>query len=306
MTQPQSYDYTRYLAAKRPIDERSRNRRVWQRFLDVLHQYPETLRILEVGGGLGATAERILASADGVDLQYTFVDIEEMNVACARENLQNWARTAGYACRNDGNTLHLQRPEQSAVIRFIVADAFDFAETADTRWHMLVAQAFLDLVNLRAVLKRLRKLLQPQAVLYLPLHFDGLTVFEPADDDSLNRRIIRAYHDTMDTRTTRHGPSGGSQTGRMLIPELRRLDATILASGSSDWVVMADPEGFSEPTRYFLYHILHFVESSVANHPDVGRSELDRWLTARRRQIEDGSLVFIAHQLDVLAQLNST
>lgn len=305
MVQPKAYDYTRYLTAKRIIDARSLNRRVWERFLDAAYAMDGALRILEVGAGIGSTAERILSAIQGADIHYTLVDVSRTNVALARQNLARWARAAGYACQRQDEVLHLQRADQECVVECITADLFNFVTETDAQWNVLVAQAFLDLVNLRAALEHVRPRLAPAAVLYLPIHFDGLTAFEPADDPALNRRILQAYHDTMDERTTAYGPSGGSRTGRALMLELRTLEAAILAAGSSDWVVAAGPDGFSSQEQYFLHHMLHFVEMSLTDCGAVDGAELDRWLERRRRQIEDHSLVFIAHQLDVLARFRN-
>lgn len=302
MAEPKTYDYTRYLTAKRSIDERSINRRVWQRFVRAINQEADSVRILEVGGGIGATAERILAATEVSEIHYTLVDLDEANVSRAYDNLRHWAQDAGYEVDARTGALSARRSDQSCIVDFIAADAFDFAEKADAMWDVLVAQAFLDLVNLRGVLTRLLRLLSPRALLYFPIHFDGLSVFEPVDNAELNRQIVEVYHDTMDERSTKYGSAGGSRTGRALLMELRQLGAPLLDVGSSDWVIAAGEQGFSAQERYFLHHILHFVETSVKGHPVVREDELTRWIRKRRRQTENDTLIYIAHQLDILAR----
>ncbi len=55
MTVPRRYSFTRYLAAKRPIDDRSLNRPVWAALVDSLRDRGERepAHILELGAGIG-------------------------------------------------------------------------------------------------------------------------------------------------------------------------------------------------------------------------------------------------------------
>ncbi len=303
MPEPQSYDYTRYLTAKRTIDARSINQRVWSRFVEAMNGVSTELRVLEVGGGVGATAERILDAATAPEVAYTLVDLSDANVARARDNLRRWARDAGFASEVQGEALRLRRDDRRCTVRVVADDVFGFLDDTDGTWDVLVAQAFWDLVNLEEAFARLRPVLAPGAVLYFPLHFDGLTAFEPVVDPALDMQILRIYHRTMDERITEYGSSGGSRTGRRLIFSLRDLGASLLAAGSSDWVVAAKSEGFTDDEKYFLHHMLHFVETSVATQGSIASDDLARWIRKRRLQIEDGTLVFIAHQLDVLGHL---
>ncbi|MFB6286812.1 MAG: class I SAM-dependent methyltransferase, partial [Candidatus Bipolaricaulia bacterium] len=136
------------------------------------------------------------------------------------------------------------------------------------------------------------------------INFDGLTAFEPPVDPELDQAIVDAYHASMDARAAPEGPSAGSRAGRELLLALRER-CQVLAVGGSDWIVMAGPEGFTGDEAYFLHHILHFVETSVAESPNVSAEALDDWLGVRRRQIETGELVFVAHQVDVVAKLRA-
>lgn len=304
MAEPNTYDLTRYLTAKRTIDARARNRRVWRRFIDVVNEKDKAapLRVLEVGGGVGATAEQILAATAVPDIAYTLVDLSEANVARALENLRRWASDHEYACEAEDQTLRMHGRDRRYTVRVEAADVFDFLAATDATWDVFVAQAFWDLVNLDEAFARLRPALAPDAVLYFPLHFDGLTAFVPATDPDLDARILQAYHRTMDERVTDYGGSGGSRTGRKLLLALRDLGASLLAAGGSDWVVAAGPEGFTDDEAYFLHHILHFVETSVAARESVAPDDLSRWVRQRRLQIEDDTLIYVAHQLDVLGR----
>src|SRR3990170_8481489 len=60
MAQTAMKDFARYLLAKRSVDDRALNRRVWGRLERELRKSgAESLRIVDVGAGLGTGAERI-------------------------------------------------------------------------------------------------------------------------------------------------------------------------------------------------------------------------------------------------------
>ena len=53
--------------------------------------------------------------------------------------------------------------------------------------------------------------------------------------------------------------------------------------------------------RFFLSCVLDFFEEALSTRAGLDAGDLDRWLAARRKQLAAGELVFMAHQLDVLA-----
>jgi hypothetical protein len=75
----------------------------------------------------------------------------------------------------------------------------------------------------------------------------------------------------------------------------------ILAVGSSDWVVYPPYPG---DEAYFLHHILYLMEQGLRAWPDLGGRALDKWFVTRHRQVAEGRMVYIAHQLDVLGRAN--
>ena len=123
-----------------------------------------------------------------------------------------------------------------------------------------------------------------------------MTTLEPTIDPVLDEQIERLYHGTMDTRLT----GGDSRSGRHLFGHLRSLGVEILASGASDWVVHARNGKYAEDEAYFLQYILHFMEESLRGHPELNESSFAAWLEQRCAQIDQGELVYIAHQIDFL------
>jgi len=268
------------------VDDRALNRRVWNRFLHLLCERSSPLRILELGGGVGATVQRIgqaLADRGREAVEYTFVDMESQNVAAARERLSSWKE-------------EWQR-DMSFSIDYVTADLFDFAASDDGPYDAVVAQAVFDLLPVAEALQSIRPLLADGGLWYLPIHFDGVTAFEPPVDADLDARIERLYHESMAAGDRKEG----AHTGRRLLTHLQEK-GTLLAAGSSDWVVFAGEEGYVDEEAYFLHHILHFVEDELSGHPDLDSDAFKHWIEERRRQIKAGDLIYIAHQLDVLGR----
>ncbi|MEJ5225400.1 MAG: hypothetical protein WHV44_13165, partial [Anaerolineales bacterium] len=170
-----------------------------------------------------------------------------------------------------------------------------------------IAHAFLDLLPMPHSLRRLFSLLKPGGLAWLTINFDGVTTFEPpirlsADlsaPASLDAHIERLYHASMDSRPT----GGDSQSGRHLFAHIAQAGGKILAAGASDWVVYPVQGQYPADEAYFLHFILHFFEQSLSGHPDLDPAVFAAWLAQRRQQIENGELIYIAHQMDFLVQV---
>ncbi len=103
----------------------------------------------------------------------------------------------------------------------------------------------------------------------------------------------------MNERSIHGQPGGSSQTGRMLLEILATRDLSIFVAGSSDWVVYPPYPG---DEAYFLHHLLHLIEETLREAPNFEPHRLEEWLAVRHRQVEEGRLIYIAHQLDVLGR----
>lgn len=275
-------DFVRYLEAKRKIDDRSLDRHTADVFERELAALAGPLDVLELGAGIGSTVERLVPLRALAGARYTALDADDACLAAMRRRL---------AGRELPFTLELEKTD---------LDAFLDRSKGRRSWHLVVAHAFLDLVSLERTVPRLVALLRPGGLVYCTLTFDGVTAFAPAVDPELDARIEAAYHGTMDERRSGGQPSGDSRSGRHLLLELRRAGATLLAAGGSDWVLFAGADGFDADERFFLETLVDTVAATVA--PAIEAAELRRWHVRRRAQIEDGSLVLVVHQLDVLAR----
>ncbi len=306
MTVPRRYSFTRYLAAKRPIDDRSLNRPVWAALVDSLRDRGERepAHILELGAGIGTMVERAWEWGLAPRVAYTAVDSSATCLLAARRRLSGWARRSGID-RLDGTAgrqrFHTSTADWSLDLRH--ADAFDFVRRARRRWDLIIGHAFVDLIDLSSGLPRLFSALPPDGLFYFSLAFDGATILEPLVNRQLDEHIERLYHQTMDRRTAGGRPSGDSQTGRHLPAAIEAAGGEVVQMGASDWVVGSHRRTDPGDEAYFLHFIIHTITKALRSAPEIPPPQLSRWAQARHRQIERGELTYIAHQLDVLGRM---
>jgi predicted O-methyltransferase YrrM len=312
---PRTYSFARYLSAKKSVDDRALNQHVWQSLVAALPRAtPEQpLQILEVGAGLGPMVERLVASGMLMHATYTAIDLEPTLIAEARRRLPQWASAQGWQVQQDGQAhacpggheIHLQRPGQDIRVATEAIDLGRFIarEQGQRTWDVLMAQAVLDLVHVPTILPALLSLLRPGGLLYCPITFDGGTVFQPEIDPEFDMAIEACYHQTMDRRLIAGKPSGDSRTGRHLFTHLQTAGAAVLAAGSSDWVVFAGPNGYAADEAYFLHFIIHTMHTALTGYPDLDAERFTAWIAQRHAQVEQGTLVYIAHQLDLLGRV---
>src|SRR5215471_4244835 len=306
MSVPLTYSFLRYLAAKKSVDDRALNWQVWRRLVGALPDAtPEQpLRILEVGAGIGYMVERLLAGDVLTHATYTAIDMAPALIAEAHRRLGQWANEQGFQVHeNRQGQLHVRRTGQDITVETEAIDVARFMvrEHGRRAWDLMIGQGFLDLIDMPATLPALCSLVRPGGLLYFPITFDGATVFQPEDDAEFNGAIEACYHQMMDQRVRDGKPSGDSRAGRRLFAHLRAAGVDVLAAGSSDWVVFAGPNGYPADEAYFLHDIIHTIGAALTGHPQLDAERLGAWVAQRHAQIERGALVYIAHQLDVLA-----
>ena len=311
--------FIRYLAAKRTVDDRALNRNVWNTLSAALPPVTpdRPLRVIEVGAGIGTMLERMVARRLLRRAVYTAIDAEASNIAEAARLLPLWAGELGYAVMMSPSGLEpahrarLTRAEEDAdmLVELETADVFDFIarEGARQTWDVLIANAFLDLLDIPSALPRLLSLLRPGGLCYLTINFDGATILQPEIDPAFDAEIERLYHQTMDERITAGKPSGDSRAGRHLFGLLRAAGVEILDAGSSDWVVFAGRDGYPADEAYFLHFIVETMRGALIDHPALAgrRAQFTAWIEQRHRQIEQNELVYIAHQLDFVGVVRS-
>jgi SAM-dependent methyltransferase len=302
MKQTDKYDFIRYLEAKRALDDRSLNRTVWRHLVKELDRIPRLrpLKILEVGAGTVTMLERLVEWGICRDLDYTAVEIDSRLLDHAVNRLSKWAVDRGRRIEQSGqNHLLLKGPKQRIELDLLPMDFFDLPRQSKKAWDLVICHAFLDLVSIDDALPIFFSVLQPSGLFYFTLVFDGVTIMRPVLEPGFDQRLEACYHRSMEKKEGHDPPGGHSQTGRMLLETLVAQKVPILAAGSSDWVVCPP---YSGDEAYFLHHILHFMEKSLKNCPDLNAGKLKSWLKRRHNQIDGDQLIYIAHQIDVLGQ----
>jgi hypothetical protein len=299
-----SSPYSHYLLCKRTVDDRALNRHVCERLRKELPSQPrEPLQVLEIGGGLGTMVARLIDWQLIKRAEYTLLDVDAQLLADARAWLASWAKARGLACTDENHSVRMRgEPDIDLTVRFVCAEIGDFLDKSPNlpRADLLVANAFLDLVDVPAMLPQLFGLMADGGLYWFTINFDGETILEPEHaDDAL---FMRVYHRSMDERI-RHGrPAGDHRSGRHLFAHLRNAGASILAAGASDWVVHAQPTGYPDGEAQFLRQILDTTTAELGQHPEIPPGALTKWADLRRQQIDRGELVYIAHQLDFVGR----
>lgn len=273
---------------------------VWNAFLEALDDRGPTISLLEVGGGTGATLRRCLRTLPQQSfdrVRYTLVDDHAGNLQTARTRTRNWAQKSGFLINEDTpDGYRLDSATDTRIeVQFEHADLFTYGERREEsdQFDAVIAQAVADRYKPSAFVKALGHFLREDGLWYLPIHFDGMTAFEPTVDNELDQEILDCYHQSMPA----------PNCGRALLTALRAANAELLSVGASDWIVHGTPNGdYQKQEGYFLHCILYFVSKEIRNGPcNIPQDRFEGWLRKRRKQIEQGSLIYLAHQLDFCA-----
>lgn len=281
--------FMRYLAAKRSVDDRALNRHVWEtlKALLAVRAGSSPLRILEIGAGIGTMIERIVEwNLTSQPVHYTALDSDTDSIAEARRRLTSHEKPGQF------------HPELEAI------NLFDFIEREQENrvWDVVIAHAFLDLIDIPTWLPAILSLLADQGLFYFTLNFDGMTLLEPGINPALDAQIMDLYHQTMDRRVVDGLPSGDSQTGRHMFAHLKAAGGEVLAAGASDWVVFPVSGAYPGDEAYFLHFIVNTIHSALNGHPALNTGQFDHWIAERRAQIDRAEMIYIAHQIDFVGR----
>lgn len=234
---------------------------------------------------------------------YTAVDINPDCTRAARFRLRRWAKRLGFAVTREKDASYLLEAGDTRIrVHLNTGDAYTLvAEATPHSCDLLLAHAFMDLVDIQTLLPGMMRLLGSGGLLYLSLNFDGDTVLLPAIAPELDDLIIRLYHRSMDERFVGGRPAGDSRTGRRLLMTLIQRGTEILAAGASDWIVYPRRRRYPLRESYFLHHIVHTIDEELAHHPEIDPDHFKTWVANRHAQVEKGELVLMAKHIDALA-----
>lgn len=302
------FDYAEYLEAKAPLDNRCRNPLVWSGFLRYLRAM-ESPRLLDLGTGTGMLLRRLIGTGSGFSELW---GVEKDGRLClhAFDAVSARLADAGYRVQErshsrSGGRIAGEREGGSVTVVIRQGDALDPASLPEEagRFHCITANAFLDLVPLDIAVGRLRSLLLEGGLVYAAVNYDGLTaLFPECEDQEFEDALIGEYNRSMDAKTPGRVPAGGSRTGTLLLRSLQRGGFTLLAAGPSDWTIFPAGNGYHKGEEFFLNCLLSMMYREGRLSLLAG-SRLDRWLTCRRRHIDEEKLGLLTHQIDVLGRL---
>lgn len=276
-------DFIRYLRAKRSVDDRALNQTVWQALVTDLPDRP--LDILEIGAGIGTMIERLYHRGILNGAQYVALDSNPVLMATAAERLSGLMPEFDVTLVTAGVQEYVERPE--------VRGRFD----------LIIAHAFLDLVDTPRLLPHLYKVLRPGGHFYFTINFDGLTAIEPVIGAGFDRHVLDRYHHTMDNRVIDGRRSGHSQSGRRLLREIPEAGGEILAAGASDWIILPVDGRYQQDEAYFLHYLLDTIAGALAEDSELDAEQFSDWIALRHQQIESAELIFIAHQIDIAGRI---
>lgn len=308
MPVPPEFSFQRFLTAKQSVDDRALNRVVWDQMVSELRrdEASEELQVLELGAGIGTMFQRLVNWGALESCKYTAIDLNPENILSAKSHLAEWGKRFGWRIVAEDWGLKFQRDSQHLELRLEAIDLYDFLVREDSnqsRWDLVVAHAFLDLIDIPRTLPRLFSLLREGGMFYFTLNFDGVTIFESFLDADFEEQVISLYHRSMDQRVVNGHPSGDSLTGRKLFNYLSNFGGEILAASASDWVVYARKGDYPSDEAYFLHYIIHTIERELSDHPELDKKQFLSWIQTRHGQVERGELTFIAHQYDFFGRV---
>jgi SAM-dependent methyltransferase len=316
MAAPADYCFRRYLAAKKTVDDRALNRRVWDALMEQvrLRRPASPLDVLEVGAGIGTMVERLVEwglfaraseALDTVRLTaphptatVTAIDSQTENIAEARRRLPSWAAEQRFTVDGGvGGGLVLDRQGLRLTLDLEAVDLRDFAarNRGHRTWDLLIGQALLDVVDVPATLPDLVSLVEPGGLLYFTITFDGGTILQPEIDRALDDQIEALYHRT--------NVWGDCRAGRRLFHQLGEAGVETLDMGAADWVVFPGRDGYVADEAYFLHFIVHTIDTALRGHPGLDQERFDGWISQRHAQIERNELVYISNHLDALGRV---
>jgi hypothetical protein len=115
-----------------------------------------------------------------------------------------------------GDSIRLKGEGRDWLVTLKDIDCRNFCQekTLKSNSDLILAHAFMDLVDLPTELPRLLSLLRPGGLYYFTLNFDGGTIFYPAIDQQFEELLIKLYHQNMDNREE---GTGAQPTGRRLL-----------------------------------------------------------------------------------------
>ncbi|MCX8062467.1 MAG: hypothetical protein N3D16_07785 [Anaerolineales bacterium] len=302
--------FIEYLHVKKSIDDRSLNRAVWDALVASMppSSCDQPWQVLEIGSGIATMIQRLVDWDFLHYAHYVALDVSTTILGEGWHWLNNWAHQRGFEALRGDHTLRIVDRDHEIWVDFVAEDLNGWLTTSSPEgvYDLLIAHAFLDLINLEETLPKVLCCLKKGGLFYFTINFDGLTVFEPPCEEALDEKILSLYHRTMEMRMVGGKLSAGAFSGRRLLRAVKQAGGELLRAGASDWVVHSVEGKYPPGEDRFLRFLLQMIEEALKCSSEIEESQLRAWIEYRKAQIERGDLILITHQLDLLGRRKGT
>jgi SAM-dependent methyltransferase len=307
------YQYEDFLGAKRELDAKYMSQRLWGCLKKVCKarravaaEWPR--RVLDCGCGTGAMLQHLVDRRISFR-EYHGIDIHSGLLAQAREKMK------------DG--VFRKAPSDPQFHAMSVYQLIDCKEKfLRYGFDLVTALSLAEHVDVDAMLGGIWSVMNDHAVLFLPINYDGGTIFEPVSDAEKESILIENFNSIAIEGQVYEGLVGGnSRCGRDLFHALSRNGFRVLEYDTENWVIYpsSTSPSYSEHVRKFLHYVINAVaEANLQAMPqrqplvspsakpytisDEDREFVESWRKRRLAQMETGSLVYICYQMGALAE----
>ncbi len=287
----ETFDYVNYLDVKKSIDDKSLNQAVWDSFARCLlaqNKLKRSLKIMEIGAGIGTMIERLLDASLLKQCHYIALEPEAPFKEAAKARLISWADSKGmtFAINTEGlwllgNNQSDNNEDLHVTIEWIEAEADKIAELfEDESLDFILSHAVIDLLPVPVLMPVILSKLKQQGGFYFSINFSGQTCFSPGHKD--DHDIADSYHQDMDARFPGMDWQP-SMTGEALPEWLENYGCRKVIKGGSDWSLSAI--NLDSRDALFIKNILDTIAKALKAKPG-----LDGWLAERYGQLEQKKL----------------
>ena len=153
-----------FLAAKKSVDDRSLNKSVWDAMLKNLSRNRAS-QVIEIGSGTGTMLTRMLDAVPPNFTAYTAIDREQVFINESRNNLEIWASENNAVYKDNILTTESSK---KIIIDFVTDDIDTYLKRKGDKkeFDLLIANAFLDLVDIPGILPGLFGILRAGGMFY--------------------------------------------------------------------------------------------------------------------------------------------
>mmetsp|Transcript_21520 Transcript_21520/g.37026 ORF Transcript_21520/g.37026 Transcript_21520/m.37026 type:complete len:367 (-) Transcript_21520:1826-2926(-) len=181
---------------------------------------------------------------------------------------------------------HAHETHQDIYLDFVCMDFIEYARSNPNRFDLVIAAAFLDLVDIPKTLPIIFSALCAGGTYYFPINFDGTTHFSPIIEAALDLSVEQAFHEEMDKPSPDGAIVSQSHAGRNLAQYIPAAGGGIDSWGSSSWTVAArngnptdSDSSYEGDEAYFLLCIIQFIQDTVVASNNLDQEKVKQCVT---------------------------